>query len=187
MWGVLVGGTFGGRSEKYERNLRSLAERMGRGKILMPGKFDADEVASSWPDFDCAVHVPLSENCGGVVEPLLCGVPTIAGEVGGLPEVVQRARTGETVPVRRPDLLAKSILDVFDHYEEYKCMADRGRRLAAVMFDPERCGKEILSVYRHILLGEPRPEEFDSESFVNSLAFHDCASASAPQAFAASG
>jgi glycosyltransferase involved in cell wall biosynthesis len=185
IWGVLVGGTFGNRSEQYERKLRRLAECKGRGKILMPGKFSADEVASSWPDFDCAVHVPLSENCGGVVEPLLSGVPTIAGEVGGLTEVVQPARTGETVPVRRPDLLAKSIVDVFDRYEQYQRTADRGRRLTAVMFDAERCGKEILSVYRHILLSEPRPEEFDSESFVNSLASRPDANAS--QAFVAFG
>jgi glycosyltransferase involved in cell wall biosynthesis len=187
IWGVLVGGTFGTRSEKYERKLRRLAECIGRGKLLMPGKFDAREVASSWPDFDCAVHVPLSENCGGVVEPLLCGVPTIAGEVGGLPEVVQHARTGETVPVRRPELLAKSILHVFDCYEEHKRMAHRGQRLAAVMFDADRCGKEIVSIYNHILHGEPRPKEFDSESFVNSLASPDYRNAKAPEAFAASG
>ena len=138
-------------------------------------------------DFDCAVHVPLSENCGGVVEPLLSAVPTIAGEVGGLPEVVQHGRTGETVPVRRPDLLAKSILRVLDHCEEHQCMADRGRRLCAQMFDAERCGREVVSVYRHILDGEPQSEEFDSVSFVDRLAFSGCSNASAPQALAVFG
>jgi glycosyltransferase involved in cell wall biosynthesis len=187
IWGVLLGSTFGGGSERYERKLRSLAERCGAGKILMPGKFNAAEVGASWPDFDCAVHVPLSENCGGVVEPLLSGVPTIAGDVGGLPEVVQHGRTGENVPVRRPDLLAKSIVHVLDHYEEQQRMADRGRRLSAVMFDAERCGNEIVSIYRHILYGEPRPEEFDSDGFVNSLAFSDCSNAGLPRAFAVSG
>jgi glycosyltransferase involved in cell wall biosynthesis len=187
IWGVLLGGTFGGGSARYEQNLRKLARRKGRGKILMPGKFSATEVGVSWPDFDCAVHVPLSENCGGVVEPLLSAVPTVAGEVGGLPEVVQHGRTGETVPVRRPDLLAKSILHVFDHCEEHQWMADRGRRLCAQMFDSERCGREVVSIYRHILDGELRPEEFDSVSFVNRLAFSGCSNASAPQALAVSG
>lgn len=186
IWGVLLGGTFGGASEAYERKLRSLAERKGRGKILMPGKLNAAEVGASWPDFDCAVHVPLSENCGGVVEPLLSSVPTIAGEVGGLPEVAQHGRTGETVPVRRPDLLAKSILHVLEHREEHKCRADRGRRLCAQMFDAERCGREVVSIYRHILNGEPRPEEFDSVDFVNRLAFSGRSYASEPQALAVS-
>src|ERR1700688_665203 len=116
VWGVLVGGTFSG-SQSYECKLRKLAEAKGGGTILMPGKFDIREVGSSWPDFDCAVHVPLSENCGGVVEPLLSGVPTIAGQVGGLPEVVQEAITGRLVPTRDPQLLAQAVLDVLDRVD----------------------------------------------------------------------
>jgi glycosyltransferase involved in cell wall biosynthesis len=114
------------------------------------------------------VHVPLSENCGGVVEPLLSGVPTVAGDVGGLPEVVLPGRTGELVPIRRPDLLAKAILNVFDHINEFQQMAASGRELANVMFDPARCGDEVLSIYRHLLFDEPRPEAFNSEQFLTS-------------------
>jgi len=164
VWGVLIRATFG-KSLAYEEKLRRLARDKGRGKILMPGKFDSVEVGLSWPDFDCAVHVPLSENCGGVVEPLLCGVPTIAGEVGGLPEVVQPGRTGTLVPVGRPDLLAKAALDVLNHYEESRRMAERGRELVSVMFDAERCTSEVSSIYRHILLGEARPPEFQPQHF----------------------
>jgi len=164
VWGVLIGGTFG-KSRAYEEKLRRMAQDKGAGKILMPGKFNAAEVALSWPDFDCAVHVPLSENCGGVIEPLLSGVPTIAGEVGGLPEVVQPGRTGKLVPIRRPDLLAKAVLDVLDNDDQHKRMADLGRELVSVMFDAERCANEVSSIYRHILFGEARPPEFQSQHF----------------------
>ena len=162
VWGVLVGGTFG-KSRKYEEKLRRLARDKGAGKILMPGKFNEAEVGLSWPDFDCAVHVPLSENCGGVVEPLLSGVPTIAGDVGGLPEVVRPGRTGKLVPIRRPDLLAKAVLDVLDNYVEHKRMANLGRELVSVMFNAQRCANEVSSIYRHILLGEARPPEFQPQ------------------------
>lgn len=128
----------------------------------MPGKFTAEEVGLSWPDFDCAVHVPLSENCGGVVEPLLCAVPTIAGQVGGLPEVVQHDRTGITVPIRRPDLLADAILNVVKDQQKYHILAERGRHLVTQMFDPVRCTKEILAIYQHILDAQPRPEELST-------------------------
>jgi glycosyltransferase involved in cell wall biosynthesis len=164
VWGVLIGGTFG-KSRAYEEKLRRFARDKGAGKILMPGKFNAAEVGLSWPDFDCAVHIPLSENCGGVVEPLLSGVPTIAGEVGGLPEVVHTGRTGNVVPIRRPDLLAKAVLDVLDNYDEYKRMANLGRELVSVMFDAERCADEVSSIYRHILFGEARPLEFEPQHF----------------------
>ena len=153
----------------------------------MPGKFSATEVGVSWPDFDCAVHVPLSENCGGVVEPLLSAVPTIAGEVGGLPKWCSTGARERPylsgVLTRRQNLFCAFSTTARQH----QCMADRGRRLCAQMFDAERCGREVVSVYRHILDGEPRPEEFDSVSFVDRLAFSGCSNASAPQALAVSG
>jgi hypothetical protein len=36
------------------------------------------------------------------------------------------------------------------------------------MFDPQRCGQEILKIYRHILYGEPRPEEFDPKTIIGA-------------------
>lgn len=167
VWGVLAGGTFGD-SKSYEEKLKALARQKGYGRILMPGKLGSEEVAQSWPDFDCAVHVPLSENCGGVVEPLLAAVPTIAGDVGGLPEVVQPGVTGTLVPIRNPKLLAGAVLSVFEHYVESRQMARHGRQLANVMFDPARCSAEVLSIYRHILFNEPRPQAFDSPRFLAS-------------------
>jgi glycosyltransferase involved in cell wall biosynthesis len=167
VWGVLAGGTFGS-SAKYERRLRALANQKGNGKILMPGSLSSQEVAWSWPDFDCAVHVPLSENCGGVVEPLLAGVPTIAGNVGGLPEVVQRGLTGELVPTRSPQLLAEAVFKLLDHYEEFRRMAEQGRQLANAMFDSERCSNEVLAIYRHLLFKESRPPAFDSRTLLGA-------------------
>jgi glycosyltransferase involved in cell wall biosynthesis len=168
VWGVLIGGTFG-KDQYYEMKLRRLADDQGSGKILMPGKFSSEEVAQSWPDFDCAVHVPLSENCGGAVEPLLCHVPTVASEVGGLPEVVHNCKTGTLVPVHRPDLLAREIMNVMDRPDLYRQFARRGGALVSAMFDSKRCGKEILDIYGHILRGDRRPAEFVPSRFLDSM------------------
>jgi glycosyltransferase involved in cell wall biosynthesis len=165
VWGVLVGGTFGS-SNAYQRKLCTLAARKGRGRILMPGGFSSQDVASSWPDFDCAVHVPSSENCGGVVEALLSGVPTIAGDVGGLPEIVLPGQTGTLVAICDPKVLAAAVLDVLGNRREFLGMAARGLRLAKTMFDPIRCSSEVLAIYRHILLKEPRHLAFSSERFL---------------------
>lgn len=169
IWGVLIGGTFRG-ADSYEAKLRNLARKKGGGAILMPGKFNPQQVAWSWPDFDCAIHVPLSENCGGVTEPLLSQVPTVAGDVGGLPEVVHPGLTGELVPVRNPKLLAEAVLRVLRAPDEYKRMAKRGHELVSLMFDPARCAGEVFSIYRHILFGDPRPTEFNARHFLENRA-----------------
>jgi glycosyltransferase involved in cell wall biosynthesis len=167
--GVLIGGTFGTTDTRYEEGLRARAREVGRGKILMPGYFGSEEVGQSWPDFDCAVHVPLSENCGGVVEPLMAEVPTIGGMVGGLPEVVINGVTGVAVPIRNPQALAAAIQTMLDNPEPYKHMAARGRKLITNMFDVERTGREVAEVYRHIVERRGSPIMFCVETTLNEI------------------
>jgi glycosyltransferase involved in cell wall biosynthesis len=167
--GVLIGGQWGGASG-YERKLRKRACAVGRGRIHMPGYFSPADVQRCWPDFDCAIHAPLSENCGGVVEPLLAGVPTIAGRIGGLPEVVIDGLTGRTVPIRNPEALASAIEATMDSEPESRRMAEAGQRLVQAMFDIRRTSLEVLAVYRHLLNPScPRPEEFDSFAFARAV------------------
>jgi len=171
--GVLVGGPFG-PAARYERRLRARARLVAGDRIKMPGMLPHDEVGGAWTDFDCAAHVPLSENCGGVVEPLLAGVPTIASSVGGLTEVIQQAITGVVVPPRAPTALAAAILSVLDSLSEQRRKAMFGRSLVQVMFDVVRTSEEIQQIYRHILdSGAPRPSEFDPFRFTRERARTD--------------
>jgi len=164
--GVLIGGTFKG-SRWYERQLQARAGKAGGGRILMTGYVPLEEIQRMWPEFAVAVHVPISENCGGVVEPLMAGVPTIAGRVGGLPEVVMDGLTGSLVGIRNPSALAKAILTVLDDEEHYRGLALTGRGLVKTMFNVERTAREIFDIYRHILEGScSRPEEFDSRAYL---------------------
>jgi glycosyltransferase involved in cell wall biosynthesis len=163
--GVLAGGPWG-RAARYQNRLRRLAETAGKGRILMPGHLPSSDVQDSWPDFDCAIHVPVSENCGGVVEPLLAGVPTIAGDVGGLPEVVKDGITGILVPTGNPEALAAAMLKVLADPERYRAMARLGGQLAAEMFDVRRTAREVYDVYCHIHDGAKPPAEFDARAFL---------------------
>ncbi|MFN8945757.1 MAG: glycosyltransferase family 4 protein, partial [Pseudobdellovibrionaceae bacterium] len=97
--GVLIGGGWQGKLG-YEKQLRQRAQKKAGTRIRMLGFIEnANEL---WRDFDLAIHVPRSENCGGVVEPLLVRVPVIAANIGGLPEVIEDGKTGYLVPTRNP-------------------------------------------------------------------------------------
>jgi glycosyltransferase involved in cell wall biosynthesis len=148
--GVLIGGS-SIASDGYERRLRQRAQAEGGDRILMTGYLPVEEIRQMWPDFDVAVHIPISENCGGVGEPMLAGVSTIAGSVGGLPEAVIDGVTGSLVPVRRPQELARAILRVLDSPDHYSALARNGQALMRRMVSTERIGQEILAIYASAL------------------------------------
>jgi glycosyltransferase involved in cell wall biosynthesis len=164
--GVVAGGAWG-RDRWYEHWLRRRARRAG-GRILMPGFLPYRLLCDAWADFDLIVHVPLSENCGGVVEAMVAGVPVIASRVGGLPEMVVDGQTGWLVPPRDAEALAAKILEVVDAPTERLERARRGRLLVSAMFDVTRNAEEVREVYRHMLAPEasPLPAPFDPAAFL---------------------
>jgi glycosyltransferase involved in cell wall biosynthesis len=164
-FGVLAGGPWLGAQGYFEK-LQRRAHQAAPGRILLPGPLEPAEVHQAWKEFDCAIHAPRSENCGGVVEPLLAGIPLVAGRVGGLPEVVLDGVTGVTVPIRNPRAMAHAILEVLAEREAAQVRAETGRRLVHVMFSPQRTAAEIKGIYEYVLgrTAEP-PGEFDASKF----------------------
>jgi glycosyltransferase involved in cell wall biosynthesis len=160
-WWVLVGQQWG-RSQEYYQRLRRRAAA-GTAHVVMPGWRPAPAVKRLWADFDLAVHVPLSENCGGVIEPLMAGVPVVAAAVGGLAEVILPGITGTLVPPRDPAALARAVQAARRDPETARIGARRGQRLVREMFDSARTASEILEIYRYILGDRrERPAEYDA-------------------------
>lgn len=168
VFGLLVGGQWGAGTS-YERRLRTRAMMVAPDRIVFTGRVPPKDALAFWPEFDCAVHVPVSENCGGVVEPLAHSVPTIASEVGGLPEVVVDGITGWLLPAKSPKMLADLILECLDDPVEARRRAEMGRRLVLEMFDVRRTAAEVARIYEHVLNPtSPWPKEFDSEQFLGN-------------------
>lgn len=166
--GVLVGGQWG-KGQGYERRLQRLAKKLASDKIIFTGRLPHKEAINALRNFDLVVHVPISENCGGVVESLFFNVPTIASRVGGLPEVVIDGLTGWLVPPRDPQTLAEVILQVLSDYEEGLRRARIGSYLVQKMFDVKRTAKEIFAIYEHICdSSKSVPEAFDSQKFLEN-------------------
>jgi glycosyltransferase involved in cell wall biosynthesis len=164
--GILVGEA-AYNAKWYEAKLKTRANRKAGSRIHFTGYMSPTDIAAAWADFDVAVHVPLSENCGGVLEPLLAGIPTIAGKVGGLPELVIEGVTGKTVPSRNPKALACAIHETLADLPRSRELAQTGRELVHTMFDVTRTAAEIDTIYRYLLDRRCElPSEFWSEDFV---------------------
>lgn len=146
--GVIIGGAWAGAS-RYENHLRKLGEKACNGSLTFLGT--RRDVAAIYPDLDLAVVPSHSENVGGAVEPLLSGVPVVANNVGGLPDLVQEGKTGWLVPPRNPSALAGAILDALGKTDEARRRTTEGHQLAKTLFDVERSGAEVAAIYERIL------------------------------------
>jgi glycosyltransferase involved in cell wall biosynthesis len=109
------------------------------------------DVPALYPDLDLAVVPSHSESVGGAVEPLLSGVPVVATNVGGLPDLVRENETGWQVPPRSPEALARAISDALRDKDEARRRTLPGQRLARHLFDVERTGREVAAIYEQIL------------------------------------
>jgi glycosyltransferase involved in cell wall biosynthesis len=149
--GVIIGGPWGDAAW-YEDRLHYLGTRTCNGYLAFLGP--RRDVPALYPDFDLAVVPSHSENVGGAVEPLLSGVPVVATNVGGLPDLIQEHKTGWLVPPRQPEALARAILDALKDRGEAKRRTIEGQKLARKLFDAESTGREVAAVYEGIL-GRP--------------------------------
>ncbi len=146
--GVFIGGAWD-KAEAYEKRVRAYArERCGDRAVFLGTRSDVIEL---YPDLDVAVHPSYSENVGGAVESFLCGIPTIATNVGGLPDLVIPNETGWLVPPRSPAHLAAAILEALENPERARTMALKGQQLTRQLFDIKQTAKQILAIYRQII------------------------------------
>jgi glycosyltransferase involved in cell wall biosynthesis len=147
--GVIIGGPWGDPAW-YEDRLRYLGARNCNGSLKFLGL--RRDVPALYPDLDLSVVPSLSENIAYcAVEPLLSGVPVVATNVGGLPDLVMDGETGWLVPPRNPAALARAMLDALGNKDEARRRTVAGQKLARHLFDAERTGRETAAAYEKIL------------------------------------
>lgn len=147
--GVVIGGAWGG-ARWYEEQLRYRGNAMCGSALTFLG-FRSD-ISELYSDLDAAVMASHSENCSNsALEALLSGVPVIATNVGGVPDVVRDGETGWLVPPQNPEALAGAILNALDDKHEARRRTKQGEKLARDLFEVERTAPEVLGVYRQIL------------------------------------
>lgn len=149
---VIIGGAWGDCTG-YENHLRLLGKRACDGYLTFLGT--RNDVPAIYPDLDLTVVPSHSENVSGSsVEALLSGVPVVATNVGGLPDLIQERQTGWLTLPGKPEPLARTILSVLETPQEARRRTAEGQRIAKDMFDVERTAREVAMIYQKVL--EPR-------------------------------
>ena len=142
---VIIGGAWNGAAP-YEKLLRRLGQHSCAGYLHFLGT--RTDVPALYPDLDVAVVASHSENVPySAVEPLLSGVPVVATNVGGLPDLVQPGISGTLVPPRNPQALADGMLASLRNRAESHRLALQGQKMARRMFDVATTAREIAGIY----------------------------------------
>ena len=134
-----------------EGSLRAKLEEDCRGlevsdSVSFPGwQENLPQVTAGW---DIFVLPSLDEGFGlAALEAMAAGLPVVASNVGGLPELVVDGQTGWLVPAADPDKLADCLKRLIADREMRQAMGAAGRRRAEQDFPLSRMVEQIVAVY----------------------------------------
>ena len=86
-----------------------------------------------------------------IMESLSCGIPVIATNVGGNPEVIQHEKTGLLIPVKDSLALSKAIFWMNDHPDERKVMGKLGRVEMITHYDDDLLINRLMGIHQRLL------------------------------------
>lgn len=89
------------------------------------------------------------EGCPMVIlESMALGIPILATNVGGVPELVMDRQTGDLVTPESPLVLAKGIYDLLENRERAACLGEQAQERLARLFRIEVSAQAMTTLYR---------------------------------------
>ncbi len=130
----------------YESARHALAQNGGSEVSWLPGRRDdIDEILRG---LDLFVLPSRNEGISNtILEAMATGLPVVATDVGGNPELVLSGRTGRLVPPQDPASMADAIFAYARDVEKARAHGAEGRRRAARDFSIESMTRRYLETY----------------------------------------
>jgi len=114
-----------------------------------------DDVPLVYAACDLAVLTSVREGLGlTLIEAFAAGLPVVASDVGGIPELVRPGETGLLCPPGRPERFADAIVELLGNDALRAEMAANALARSAA-FTSERIARELLALYAEC--GAPNP------------------------------
>jgi len=121
-----------------------------RKHILVTGY--RSDVAAMMNCADALVLCSETENAPlTILEGMSCGLPIIATNVGGIPELVQDGENGFLVPVKHPEEIAEAALKLNADPKLLSKMGEKARKTVLERYTKDKVLKQYIKVYENIL------------------------------------
>lgn len=133
--------------EKIEKQAQELKLKFHFSGLVAP-----DNVADYISAMDLLVHLSLREGLPrAAVQALASGLPVIAYDLDGAPEVVINGISGYTVPPREINIAANCAIEILSDSNLRKRLGEEGRKIAIENFDWKNMVQTIEKEYFTIL------------------------------------
>lgn len=139
-----------GEGPEMPRITQKVEELGLASKVIFLGKQDEVSQLISLADL---LLLPSEKESFGLValEAMACGVPTIASNAGGLPEVVEHGRTGFLADVGDVEEMAKYAIQLLRNDSLHQQFARAGIERVKRFFSGEQIAEEYEALYRRVL------------------------------------
>ncbi len=134
----------------YKSSLKKLVKKLKLENFITFKGF-VKEVEEELTNFDIYVQPSLSESFGlAIVQAMSLGLPVVATNTGGIPEVVTEGKSGILVELGKPEALADGILILLRDHEKARNMGKLAAEDAKIKFNLNDMVKEVEKVYEKI-------------------------------------
>lgn len=105
-----------------------------------------------YASIDCLVLPSYMESCPMVIlESWAAGVPVIATNVGGIPELVVEKETGFLIPPKDPQAIAEAVEYVNENPETVRKVVENAGRVVRERFDYRENARQFVKLYYELL------------------------------------
>jgi L-malate glycosyltransferase len=141
---------FIGEGPDFTKVCEWLHEHHLEGKVLFLGERDNVHDILSATDL---MLLPSEKESFGLVglEAMACGVPVIASDTGGLPELIRHGETGYVFPVGAVDDMAEATSALLQDEEKHKRFSLAAVKRARTQFNADDIVKQYVHIYRSVL------------------------------------
>jgi len=135
------------------RNLEALVSRLGiRKYVEFSGEISEEKKLKLFNSCDVFIHPSLQDIFAlTILEASMAGLPTIAFNLGGNPEMIVNGKTGILVNSSSPEALASAILRVLNNKGLAQKMGAEARKYVSTKFSWEVVVKELERIYYQAL------------------------------------
>lgn len=153
---ILIVGEAPPGGEAYLVGLKDQVARLGLGGCVVFSGYRSD-IPSVLQSADVVIHASTSPEPFGrvVIEGMAMTRPVIATAIGAPPEIIRHGETGYLVRPGDPAVLAKTIIDIFDHPAMAASVGEAARREAMRKYSVQRHVNLIESVFEEVFWRTP--------------------------------